>query len=76
MCRAVCWCNGGTSLAEECGTNICGTNICVGEWELIQPSFPYNTVMDSSWRCKICDRGGEKGRGKGEEDQLGFGALI
>ena len=41
----------------------------MGESELIQPSFPYNAVIDLSQQCKICDRGGE-------EDQVGFGALI
>ena len=57
----------------ECGTNMCGTNICVCEWDIIQPSFPYNTVMDSSWQCKICDRGeGEKGTRSG----LGFGCNL
>ena len=68
--RAGHGCDGGTSLAAECGTNMCGTNICLGEWELIQPSFPFNAIMDSSQLCKICDRG------EGEEDQVGFRALI
>ena len=36
-------CDSSTSLVAECGTNI-----CVGEWKLIQPSSPYNAVMDSS----------------------------
>ena len=53
---------------------------CVGEWELIQPSSLYHTVMDSSWWCKICDRGkGREGKGREgeeEEDQVGFGVLI
>ena len=46
-------CNSGAGMVAECGTNI-----CVGEWELIQPSSPYNAVMDLSWRCEICDIGG------------------
>ena len=66
-------CDGGASLAVEYGTNMYGTNICLGEWELIQSSFPHNAVMDLSWQCKKCDREGEKGR---EGDQVGFGALI
>ena len=54
---------------------MCGTNICVGEWELIQPSSPYNAVMDTSQQCKICDRGGngrEEGKGR---TNLRFGAF-
>ena len=66
--RARHGCDGGTSLVVECGTNMCGTNICFCEWELIQPSFPYNAVMDLSWWCKICDRGGKGRRREGEED--------
>ena len=46
--RAGHWCDGGASLAVECGTNMCGTNICLGELELIQPFFPYNAIMDPS----------------------------
>ena len=66
-------CNGGTSLAAEYGTNMCGTNICLGKWELIRPSFPSNTIMDSSWRCKICDRVGEKGREGEKVTRSGLG---
>ena len=53
---------------------MCGTNICVWEWELRQPSSPYNAIMDSSWQCKKCDKG--EGRVEGKETNLGFGALL
>ena len=43
----------------------CSTT-CVGEWELIQPSSPYNAIMDSNQQCKIHDRGGGKGREEGK----------
>ena len=70
--RAGHGCDGGTSLAAECGTNN-----CVSEWELIQLSFPYNVVMDLSQRCKTNMIEEEARREEGEEeDQLGFGALI